>query len=268
MQKLRLSTFILLSAAACGGQTANVNGSAAGEDDNSESGGPVIVSSGSSGSTAAASGGSSSTGASAGTPGGATTGTPTTNPEDGGPAHLALPVITATACGTATCTSTQECCVSLGVDRNGMAAVACADRCTGASIAATCSSAASCAGNQVCCASLDLGGLGGLGGERDAGLASASCEDSCATRTDAGRAIAVAIQLCSTDAECPTGEVCRADVLGLDACVEAPTAPPVIDRDAGLRLFDDAGILRLFDAGIGELFDGGVRRRIRDAGRD
>jgi hypothetical protein len=59
--------------------------------------------------------------------------------------------------------------------------------------------------------------------------------------------------------------VCRADVLGLDACVEAP---PVIDRDAGLRIFGDGGILRLFDGGIGELFDGGGRRRIRDAGRD
>jgi hypothetical protein len=268
MQKLRLSTFIFLSAAACGGQAANVNGSSGGDDDNNESGGPVIVSSGSSGTTTGASGTPSSTGASgstsAGTPGGGGTagaGGTTTNPEDGGPAHLALPLITATACGTATCTSTQECCVSLGLGRNGTTTVACKDTCTGASIAATCSSAASCTGAQVCCASLDLGG--GFGGGRDAGLASASCEDSCA-QADAGR-LALAIQLCSTDAECPTGEVCRADDLGLDSCAEAP---PVFDRDAGLRTFGDGGILRLFDAGIGELFDGGGRRRIRDAGRD
>lgn len=271
MQKLRLSTFVLLSLAACGGQSTNVNGGSGANDDNDE-GGPTIVSSGSSGTTTAGSGGTTSTGASgtpsaSGTPGtttGAGTGTPGTNPEDGGPAHLALPLITATACGTATCTSTQECCVTLGLGRNGMTDVACKDTCTGASIAATCSSAASCTGGQICCASLDLGGALR---DRDAGLASASCEDSCA-QADAGRGN-LAVQLCSTDAECPTGEVCRADDLGLDSCAEPP---PVFNRDAGLPIvFGDGGILRLFDGGLPE-FDGGGfrdldggRRRTRDA---
>jgi hypothetical protein len=141
-----------------------------------------------------------------------------------------------------------------------MTTAACADRCTGAAIAATCSSASSCATGEVCCASIALG----MGG----GMASASCQTSC-ENPDAGRGIA--IQICTTNAECPTGDTCRADVLGLDVCVPAP---PVFDRDAGVFNRDaglgglfDGGIFR-FDAGFPAFPDAGVRRGARDAGRD
>jgi hypothetical protein len=69
--------------------------------------------------------------------------------------------------------------------------------------------------------------------------------------------------VCSTDAECPQGDTCRTDILGLDTCVPAPV---VIVRDAGVREPFDAGIiLRIPDGGFGFEFDAGVRR-LRDAG--
>src|SRR5580692_6682517 len=221
MERIRWSTLILLSAAACGGQASDVTGSSGDDGANTGAGsgnmGPTIV--GTSGSTTATSGDTTATtGDNAATSGGGATGPGTTGEprggtpaDDAGPAHT-LPLITATACGTATCTSTQQCCVSLATGRTGTT-VACADACTGASIAATCSSAASCTGGQVCCATLG-------GGGRNTSAASTSCEDSCA-RPDGGRA-AISIQVCSTDAECPQGDTCRTDILGLDTCVPAP----------------------------------------------
>src|SRR5580658_904119 len=266
MKKIRWSTILYLSAAACGGQASNVDGASGvdgtntGTGSGTTSGGPVIVGTSgttapSSGDTTASSGDTSSGAGTAGAPAGGM-GNPT--PEDaGGPAHP-LPLITATTCGTATCTSTQQCCVSLATGR-AASTVACQDTCTGASIAATCSSAASCTTGQVCCASLDLGG-----GGRAGSLASASCADSCAQQ-DGGMRAAVAVQLCSTDAECPTGDTCRADALGLDLCGPAPV---VIDRDAGVRLRFDAGVVfPFFDGGIREFFDAGGRRMRDGAAR-
>jgi hypothetical protein len=264
MRKIRWSTILFLSAAACGGQASNVDGASGvdGTGSGATSGGPTIV--GGSGTTTPSSGvatatsGDTSSGAgTAGAPGGM--GNPPV--DGGGPAHT-LPLITATACGTATCTSTQQCCVSLATGRNATSTVACQDTCSGASIAATCSSAASCAAGQVCCASLNLGG-GGRGGDGGS-TASASCENSCA-RQDGGARAAIAVQLCSTDAECPAGDTCRADALGLDICGPAPV---VIDRDAGVRFGFDAGILPFFDGGIGQFFDGGGRRMRDAAARD
>ncbi len=262
MKNIRWSTLILLSAAACGGQASNVAGSSGDDGANSGAGsgdtGPTIV--GSSGSTTATSGDTTATTGDTSS-GAGTSGAPgnPTSEDAGGPAHP-LPLITATACGTATCTSTQQCCVTLATGRTG-ATVACHDTCTGASIAATCSSAASCTGGQVCCATIG-------GGGRNTGAASTSCEDSCAP-PDGGRG-AIAIQVCSTDAECPQGDTCRADVLGLDTCVPAPV---VIERDAGVRLPFDAGVLRIpdggfdFDAARFE-FDAGGRRTRDAAARD
>jgi hypothetical protein len=257
MNKIRWSTLILLSAAACGGQASNVAGSSGDDGANTGAGsgdmGPAII--GTSGSTTATSGDTTATtgDTTATSGGGSTAGTPRGGmpADDAGPAHT-LPLITATACGTATCTTTQQCCVSLAAGRTG-ATVACADACTGASIAATCSSAASCTGGQVCCATLGAGG-------RNTSAASTSCEDSCAP-PDGGRA-AISIQVCSTDAECPQGDTCRADVLGLDTCVPAPVV-----RDAGVREPFDAGIiLRIPDGGFE--FDAGVRRMRDAAARD
>jgi hypothetical protein len=254
MKKIRWSTILFLSAAACGGQASNVDGASgvdgSGAGSGATSGGPVIV--GGSGSTAPSSGviaaTSGDTTATGGMDGGGTTGATGGGngaPADAGPARV-LPPVTATMCGTATCTATQECCIELATGK-----VACDTACTGASIAATCSSAASCTGGQVCCASLDLVG----GGRRDGGGASASCQDSCA-REDGGRA-AAEVQLCATDDECPAGDTCRDEGGGLVVCAPAPVV-----RDAGVREFD-AGIFRIPDGGFE--FDAGERRRMRDA---
>jgi hypothetical protein len=261
MEKIRWSTILLLSAVACGGQASNVdgasgdNGADTGSGSGSTSGAPTIVGSGtttSSGVTASTSGdttapGGGTTGA-AGGGSGAGGGAPGNGaPADAGPARV-LPPITATMCGTATCTATQECCIELATGK-----VACDTACTGASIAATCSSAASCTGGQVCCASLDIVG----GGRRDAGGPSASCQDSCA-REDAGRGAVAEVQLCATDDECPAGDTCRDEGGGLVVCAPAPVV-----RDAGVREFD-AGVFRIPDAGRFEFDAGG--RRVRDAG--
>jgi hypothetical protein len=269
MEKIRWSTILLLSVVACGGQASNVdgasgdNGAGSGSGSGSTSGSPTIVGSGS---TAPSSGVTAATTGDTTAPGGGTTGAAGGGsgagggngaPADAGPARV-LPPITATMCGTATCTATQECCIELATGK-----VACDTACTGASIAATCSSAASCTGGQVCCASLDIVG----GGRRDGGGPSASCQDSCA-REDAGRGAAAEVQLCATDDECPAGDTCRDEGGGLVVCAPAPVV-----RDAGVRLPFDAGIFRIpdggfeFDAGRFE-FDAGERRMRDAAARD
>ncbi|MDB4936267.1 MAG: hypothetical protein JWP87_3239 [Labilithrix sp.] len=145
---------------------------------------------------------------------GATPTTPPAAPTGATPPPSSKPTSAGIACGTATCTSAQECCVSLptggggGGGRGGGGAgadQACVakGKCAG-DVALTCSSAASCGANQVCCLDIDTSG----------GASTATCKTSCGTGGGAGPR---PIQLCATDAECKNGS-CKPAQLGLKIC--------------------------------------------------
>jgi hypothetical protein len=150
----------------------------------------------------------------------------------------------------------QECCVTLGGGAGGAPRTACVTTGMCRGIAATCSSAASCNAGEVCCAAIAFGGTGGA-------TSTATCETSCAN-LDAGRAIAA--QLCTTNAECPAGETCQPDGLGLDVCRAARGGfDGGIPRPDGGFMIPDGGF-QIPDGGFGGGRDGG--RRMRDAAAD
>jgi hypothetical protein len=125
------------------------------------------------------------------------------------------------ACGGKACDSTTDvCCVT----RMGEACTTAA-ACKGSSLA--CSGSNSCmTAGDVCCATV----MGGT--------VTSKCDTMCAMGTT---------QLCTTNADCSGGDVCRRTVLG-QACERPPTP-----RDGGMGGFD--GGFR-FDGGFP--FDGGA----------
>jgi Cys-rich repeat protein len=89
-------------------------------------------------------------------------------------------------CGATTCTAlTQQCCFQSG-------AFSCVANGTCGGTSLSCSSTDGCAAGQVCC-------FGGVG---------ATCTATCGA----------GIRLCRTDAECPSGQSCRAAVSGYRIC--------------------------------------------------
>ena len=103
-------------------------------------------------------------------------------------------------CGATTCSAaTDQCCVQIG----GGISAACSPKgvpCPGVSVA--CSSAANCSTGESCCLALGLGGGGAV------------CQSACTPGLGG-----LIIQLCSTTAECPAGQVCTATAaFGFRAC--------------------------------------------------
>jgi hypothetical protein len=118
----------------------------------------------------------------------------------------------------------------------------------------------------------------GIGNDAGTALATASCQSACG---GARGGLGGGLQLCSTDAECPTGDACQSGEvpalqLGIDACVPTLRGLFGVDGglgrfnlDAGFEGFDGGGGRFNFDAGFPGLdgFDGGARRRFgRDGG--
>jgi hypothetical protein len=113
----------------------------------------------------------------------------------------------AIACGATSCSASQACCVNVPPRGAPQAAcVASPASCRG-DLTLSCSSRAACGAGQVCC--VDLG----------APSLAAACSSTC------GRDPAGAVELCTSDGECPAGWRCEDTRLGLvKVCARLP--PP------------------------------------------
>jgi hypothetical protein len=108
---------------------------------------------------------------------------------------------TAINCGTTTCNSaTEQCCLGF----NGTAScVAEGEACPGGGLSLSCTGSSNCSDGEVCC--------GNIGG----GSASATCQPSCGGGGGFGGG---GLQLCNSDADCPTNETCRDTPFGISLC--------------------------------------------------
>jgi hypothetical protein len=92
---------------------------------------------------------------------------------------------------------------------------------------------------EVCCVSVNF---------RNMGVGTASCQASC-SGGDGGMP---GLQLCTSNADCPQGDTCQRDFLGLNVCQRGGG----FNFDGGIGRFFDGGGFN-FDGGIGRFFDGG-----------
>ncbi|HEY8074687.1 MAG TPA: hypothetical protein VIF62_11265 [Labilithrix sp.] len=125
------------------------------------------------------------------------------------------------SCGSAACdVSAQECCITFNGGGNGAQSTCVArGKCTGDLVLA-CGSAKNCPSAEICCADLsgdtatatcqstcgsDQGGSGGPGGDGQGGPGGDGQDGQ-------------TLQLCASDAECPSGQRCVKTDFGVSAC--------------------------------------------------
>jgi hypothetical protein len=106
-------------------------------------------------------------------------------------------------CGATTCNAnTEQCCVELGGGTTCSAIGACAG-----GVPLSCSGSESCGAGDVCCLTADPAG------------ATSTCRATCNGGGAGG------VELCSSDADCATGDRCRRTVAGISVCTRAAGAP-------------------------------------------